>query len=70
MNKEQIRLDLQIATGAVKPAAGDTMAAALARLDALAREADLPGDLVHYLSRRSYLKALAWLDNPDQPHRV
>lgn len=48
-------------------------AEALATLDAFlaARRESLPGDLRHYLERRSYQKALAWLRSsgslPHQP---
>jgi len=43
---------------------------ALRRLDRIASEESLPRDLAHYLSRRSYVKALEWLDHPDMPHEV
>lgn len=42
----------------------------LARLDGFAAQPDLPERLEHYVSKRSYVKALEWLDNPDTPHRV
>jgi len=67
---DQIRYDLLLATGAEQPPAGQTLREALTRLDALARENQLPRDLAHYLSRRSYVKALDWLDHPDKPHQV
>ncbi len=36
--------------------------------DYVARET-LPERLHHYLSRRSYIKALEWLEDPGIPHR-
>lgn len=42
----------------------------LARLDAASKDPGLPERLEHYLSKRSYVKALEWLDNPDLPHQV
>ena len=47
----------------------ESLANVLARLDAMAKEPDLPERLQHYLSKRSYVKALEWMDNPDLPHR-
>ena len=69
MNEGEIRTDLEIITGAEKAPEGETLSHALARLDAIARDPDLPERLEHYLSKRSYVKALEWLDNPDMPHR-
>jgi len=70
MKKEEIRQFLKIATGAEAPGEGLSMAEALRRLDVIAKEASLPRDLSHYLSRRSYVKALEWLEDPDMPHEL
>lgn len=70
MNYEEIRQNLQIVTGGQKPPEGTTIQEALRRLDEIAKLAELPRDLAHYLSRRSYVKALEWLDNPDMPHKA
>jgi hypothetical protein len=70
MDTDQIRYNLKVATGAEKPQEGLAIEDALRRLDTMAKEANLPGDLAHYLSRRSYVKALEWLDNPDMSHRI
>lgn len=70
MRDEQIKTDLKVIIGAERVPAGETMADVLARLDRLAEDGNLPERLEHYLSRRSYVKALEWLDNPDTPHRV
>ena len=40
----------------------------LSRLDEVSKRSDLPERLEHYLSKRSYVKALEWLDQPDLPH--
>lgn len=42
----------------------------LVNLDAAAKQPDLHERLEHYLSKRSYVKALEWIDNPDLPHQV
>jgi hypothetical protein len=57
---------LESVTG--KTASGDVIGA-LQQLDAYAREhgAVIPLDLKHYLERRSYIKALAWLDQNTNP---
>lgn len=65
-----LRIDLRIITQQQKPAEGESLAAVLKRLDEVARQPDLPSQLEHYLSKRSYVKALAWLDNPEMPHEV
>ena len=70
MNLEEIRQNLKIVTGAEKPPEGLKIRDALARLDAISKDEELPGDLAHYLSRRSYMKALEWLDNPNMPHKA
>lgn len=62
-------MNLEIVTGSEKPESAVRIREALAWLDQLARDETLPGDLAHYLSRRSYVKALEWLDHPDMPHR-
>lgn len=46
------------------------MAEVLRRLDRAACAGDLPARLEHYLTRRSYVKALDWLDHPETPHRA
>ena len=68
MNLTELHTYLKIATGAQAPSEHMTIRDALKHLDAIAAEPDLPKDLAHYLSRRSYVKALEWLDNPDMLH--
>jgi len=47
------------------------LATALKGLDAFCRENDdMDPRLRHYLEKRSYAKAIAWLDNPELPHEV
>ena len=62
-----IRKDLEFVTQMRELEAGDSLVDALKRLDEAQRN-DLPDRLQHYLSKRSYTKALLWLDNPDMPH--
>jgi hypothetical protein len=68
MDIELLKADLERATGVRAPEQGETMAQSLARLDACARPETTPEPLKHYLSRRSYVKALAWLEDPSIPH--
>lgn len=68
MDTEQLRKDLECIAGQRALAEGENMAQVLARLDTCARLPGIPERLEHYLSKRSYVKALAWLDNPEMPH--
>jgi hypothetical protein len=68
MEQDALRLDLEYITQARPLPANETFAQVLGRVDEVARQADLPDRLQHYLSQRSYVKALVWLDNPDSPH--
>ncbi len=70
MDREQVKADLECISQKRPLCPGETLATVLHRLDAVTSEAGLPERLKHYLSRRSYLKALEWLENPDTPHRV
>lgn len=70
MFEEKLRKNLLWVTGREKLPEGETMRDILGRLDGFASEENLPERLAHYLSRRSYVKALEWLDDPDMPHRV
>lgn len=51
-------------------AGGAELLAALRELDEIAagRKSELPSDLAHYLEKRSYAKAAAWLKYPDLKH--
>ena len=62
-----LRKDLEFVTQKRSLEVGDSLAHVLKRLDEL-ELADFPERLQHYLSQRSYTKALIWLDNPDMPH--
>lgn len=68
MNFEELRADLERVVGDRPLAEGETLVDALARLDGAAASGDCSGRLKHYLSRRSYRKALEWLDAPPEPH--
>ena len=70
MDVELLRIDLERITLKRALAAGDSLVDVLSRLDEVARNPDIPDRLEHYLSKRSYEKALAWLDDPEQPHRM
>jgi hypothetical protein len=70
MNADTLTLNLQ---SIVQPHALDkpvNVRDALAALDQFCREdSNMHPRLRHYLEKRSYAKALAWLDNPDLPHQ-
>lgn len=70
METESLKADLERITGARTVGGGEKMSTLLARLDAIAREEETPERLKHYLSKRSYVKALAWLDDPSTPHQL
>ncbi|WPJ96569.1 hypothetical protein SH580_02485 [Coraliomargarita algicola] len=70
MDTEQLQLDLEGITGQRAIDAGETMVLVLARLDRVANASDTPIKLKHYLSQRSYVKALAWLADPTIPHQL
>jgi hypothetical protein len=69
MDQDRLKLDLEYITQARALPAGETLKAVLARLDACAQTPDLHDRLQHYLTKRSYAKALTWLDHPDSPHQ-
>ena len=68
MDQVALKLDLEYITQARALPEGESFAQVLGRLDELAKEPNLPDRLKHYLSQRSYVKALVWLDHPDSPH--
>jgi len=70
MNDAILKKDLEWITQRTPLPEGESIANVLARLDEVARDPNLPERLAHYLSKRSYLKALEWLDDPDLPHRL
>ncbi|MFP4157929.1 MAG: hypothetical protein ACLFU4_09960 [Opitutales bacterium] len=70
MLTDELRTNLLWATGQKKLPEGHSLPEVLAWLDRFAAGRELPERLAHYLSRRSYVKALEWLDDPDTPHRV
>ena len=70
MDTELLRLDLERITQKRPLEGGESLVDVLARLDQFAGNPSIPGRLEHYLSKRSYAKALAWLDDPEQPHQM
>ena len=70
MTMEQLKSDLECITGERAIEATETIAQVLARLDEMAKSLDAPERLQHYLSKRSYVKALAWIEDPSAPHHV
>ena len=70
MTMEQLKSDLECITGKRTIEPTETMAQVLARLDEMAKSVDAPERLKHYLSKRSYVKALAWIEDPSTPHHA
>lgn len=70
MSNEELRNHLEWVTGRAPLPEGVRLAEVLTWLDGYGSRSDLPERLAHYLSRRSYVKALEWLDDPAMPHRV
>ena len=68
MTMEQLKSDLECITGKRTIEATETMAQVLARLDEMAKSIDAPERLQHYLNKRSYVKALTWIEDPSSPH--
>ena len=68
MDQEQLKMDLECITQVRDLPEGETLRSVLARLDACAQTPGLQDRLLHFLTKRSYTKALVWLDNPDSPH--
>lgn len=70
MQTEQIRADIECIVGKRSILEGDTMGDVLKRLDQVSQSDGIHERLQHYLTKRSYVKALAWLDDPETPHHV
>ena len=70
MDREQVKKDLERITQKRGMEPGESMADVLRRLDVVSREPELHDRLRHYLSKRSYTKALDWFDHPEAPHTV
>jgi len=68
MDIELLKSDLERITGQRSIAGGETMRDVLARLDVMGQHPLAPERMKHYLSQRSYVKALAWLEDPTTPH--
>ncbi len=68
MNQDKLQVDLEYVTQKRPLSSNESLVEVLARLDEVSKEADLPKQLEHYLSKRSYLKALEWLAEPSTPH--
>jgi len=68
MDKDRLKLDLEYITLARALPEAESLGVVLARLDAYAKTPGLPDRMLHYLTKRSYAKALNWLENPDTPH--
>jgi len=64
MDQEQLRMDLEYITQVRDLPEGESLRTVLARLDTCAQTAGLQDRLEHYLTKRSYAKALVWLSIP------
>ena len=70
METAKLKLDLEIVTAQRAAAHGETLLQVMDRLDTIAESGQTPDRLKHYLERRSYIKALEYLDDPSTPHRL
>ena len=70
MKIKEIRADLECIVGSRSVAEGETIANVLQRLDQCVRSEPLDERFKHYLMKRSYVKAIAWLDNPEMSHQI
>ena len=68
MDRNILKAHLERITGARPPSEDVPLAQVLAELDAYSKSESIPPKLEHYLSKRSYVKALAWLEDPSTPH--
>ena len=70
MEIERLKIDIECIVGKRSLCDSESMADVLKRLDEYSKIKDIPDRLRHYLTKRSYVKALAWLDDPEIPHEV
>lgn len=70
MKTEILRSDIELVTAQKPLPEGVTLLDVMARLDAVSKSEQIPAPLKHYLERRSYLKALEYLQDPETPHRI
>jgi hypothetical protein len=70
MDIEQLKRDLErVIRGGVLQSE-EPLHSVLLRLDAFSSSPEASELLQHYLSQRSYVKALACLQDPSLPHRI
>jgi hypothetical protein len=70
MDVDLVKSDLERITGQRTIREGEAMPDVLARLDVLAKSPLTHQRLKHYLSKRSYVKALEWLEDTSIPHHA
>ena len=70
MTIKQLKSDLECITGKRTIEPTQTMVQVLARLDEMGNSIEAPERLKHYLNKRSYVKALAWIEDPTIPHHL
>jgi len=68
MDTEHLKSDLERIVGQCPLEEGETIAQIVTRLDARAQSSLTSERLKHYLVKRSYVKALAWLKDSSTPH--
>lgn len=66
MDLQTIHADLKQVATAGQGAQAEPLASVLQRLDQAAKAPGLPERLEHYLRKRSYQKALAWMEDETQ----
>lgn len=65
MQREQLKSALRQVLGGIGDRGTDAFLESLREIDRFAGEEMLPKKLAHYLSRRSYLKALEYLESEE-----
>lgn len=70
MEAEKLKPDLESIIGKRPLQAGESMLDVMGRLDAEAKSSQVSERLRHYLERRSYVKALEFINDPSKPHKL
>jgi hypothetical protein len=70
METETIKADLEAIVAGKPVEQNGSIIQSMQRLDSISKSQKVPGQLRHYLERRSYVKALEFLNDPSTPHHI
>lgn len=70
MKIDMIKTDLEAIIAGQPTGQNGSIIESMHRLDSVSKSPEVPGQLRHYLERRSYVKALQFLNDPSTPHQV